>query len=319
MKNINPLLDIIIVNWNAGQQLFNCLESIRATKQDGLELGNVVVVDNASTDDSLDDLDSFSFPLTIIRNPDNRGFGVACNLGAAVCNARYLLFLNPDTKLFEDSLIVPLAFMEDEANQDVGICGIQLVDEVGEVARSCARFPSLWCFTAESLGLNKLPGLGSTGVHMREWDHSETRIVDHVIGAFFLVRRNVFEALKGFDERYFVYLEDIDFSFRAKKNGWKSIFLTNSSAYHAGGGTSRQIKDVRLFYSLRSRLLYGLKHFPIWQTWVLFGLTLFVEPLTRSVFSLFRGEINDVRNTWKGYSMLYGDLPNILGKPDENT
>ena len=310
-------LGIVIVNWNAGEHLDKCLASI--SRLGGEHISKVVIVDNGSSDGSLDSLERFDLPLEIIRNGANLGFARACNQGAAICDANYLLFLNPDTEIFENSIDVPLAYMEDKANQDVSICGIQLVDEAGKVTRTCARFPSLWRFAAMAPGIDKLPGLGATGVHMQDWDHSETRIVDHVIGAFFLVRRNVFEALKGFDERYFVYLEDIDFSIRAKKNGWKSVFLADARAYHAGGGTSRQVKDVRLFYSLRSRLLYGLKHFPIWQTWVLLGLTLFVEPLTRSVFSLLRGGINDVRNTWKGYSMLYGDLPNILGKPDKNT
>ena len=311
-------LDIIIVNWNAGQQLYDCLESIVSAGRDGFLLGHVVVVDNASSDGSLDGLDSLSLPLTIIRNSVNRGFGAACNQGAALCDAPYLLFLNPDTKLFEGSLAVPVAFMEDEVNQNVGISGIQLVDEEGKVARTCAHFPSLSRFAAQAIGINKLTGLRATGVHMQDWDHSQTRMVDHVIGAFFLVRRSIFESLEGFDERYFVYLEDIDFSFRVRQDGWKSIFLVNAQAYHAGGGTSRQVKAARLFYSLRSRLLCGLKHFPLWQAWALFGLTLLVEPFSRLLFSSLRGGIRDVRNTWSGYSMSYRDLPNILGNSSGN-
>ena len=251
-------------------------------------------------------------PLEVIRNNDNLGFARACNQGAAVCGARYLLFLNPDTEVFETSLIAPLAFMEYAENSDVGICGIQLVDEKGHISRTCARFPSLLRFVAQAIGINKVPGLQSTGVHMLDWDHAQPSRVDHVIGAFFLVRRSLFDALKGFDERYFVYLEDIDFSLRASKTGWKSVYLTDAQAYHAGGGTSGQIKDTRLFYSLSSRLLYGLKHFSPWQAWMLLGLTLVVEPLSRSAFSLLRGGMRDVGNTWRGYRMLYRDVPDIL-------
>ncbi len=313
-----PSLDIIIVNWNAGQQLRDCLESVESARLDGFSLGRVVVVDNASSDGSLDGLDSLTLPLKIIRNSVNRGFGAACNQGAALCDASYLLFLNPDTVLFENSLAVPLAFMEDEANQDVGICGIQLVDEKGHVAHTCARFPTLWRFAAQAIGLNKVPLMGSTGVHMQDWMHSQTKMVDHVMGAFFLVRRCIFESLEGFDERYFVYFEDIDFSFRTGRDGWKSIYLADAQAYHIGGGTSRQVKATRLFYSLRSRLLYGFKFFPLWQAWILFGLILFIEPVSRTLFSLLRGGVRDVRNTWSGYSMLYRDLPNILVKLSGN-
>ena len=128
------------------------------------------------------------------------------------------------------------------------------------------------------------------------------------------MRRSVFEALNGFDERFFVYLEDVDFSLRAKQAGWKTAYLTDAQAFHAGGGTSSQVKAARLFYSLRSRLLYGFKHFPSWQAWVLLWITLLVEPFSRTVFSLIRGGTRDVRNTWSGYGMLYRDLPDILGK-----
>ncbi|MDX2463896.1 MAG: glycosyltransferase family 2 protein [Porticoccus sp.] len=305
-------LDIIIVNWNAGQQLRDCLESIVSVNHNGFTLGRVVVVDNASSDASLEGIDSLNLQLKIIRNEENHGFGAACNQGAVQCDADYLLFLNPDTRLFENSLAVPLAFMEDEANQGVGICGIQLVDEKGHVARHCANFPSLWRFAAQATGVNKLPGLRGAAVHMAVWDHLSDRSVDHVIGAFFFMRRGVFDALHGFDERFFVYLEDIDLSLRARQTGWRTVYLAGAQAFHQGGGTSQQVKARRLFYSLRSRLLYGFKHFPRWQAWLLAVITMLVEPISRTLFSLLRGGMQDVRNTWHGYGMLYRELPKIL-------
>ena len=305
-------LNIIIVNWNSGKQLGKCLSSISHFGSESVT--KIVVVDNGSIDGSIDELKHYDLPLEVIRNKKNMGFARACNQGAALCDSHYLLFLNPDTELFENSLSVPLAFMNDDANADVGICGIQLVDKQGHIARSCARFPSLPRFAFQSIGLNKLPALRSFGIHMQDWEHLETKKVDHVIGAFFLVRHSLFKLLNGFDERYFVYLEDIDFSFRAKQLGWNSIYHSGAQAFHAGGGTSRQIKATRLFYSLRSRLLYGLKHFSLWRAYILIALTLLVEPVSRTVFSLLRGGIGDVYNTWSGYRMLYRDLPDILGR-----
>ena len=305
-------IDIIIVNWNAGEQLKKCLSSIARFRSENVS--KVVVVDNGSRDGSADGLERFDLPLEILRNGDNLGFAMACNQGAAVCDATYLLFLNPDTELFDNSLSAPHDFMEDELNNNVGICGIQLIDEEGYVSRTCAHFPSLLRFAAQTIGLNKIPGLRGIGVHMDEWNHLSDKSVDHVIGAFFFTRRTVFNALKGFDERFFVYLEDVDFSFRAQQAAWKTVYLTGAQAFHQGGGTSRQVKATRLYYSLRSRLLYGFKHFSPWQAWTLLGITLFLEPLTRSVFSLLRGGIRDVRPSWSGYKMLYHDLPDILGK-----
>ena len=129
---MNPSLDIVIVNWNAGKQLHDCLESIASVARDGFTLRRVVLVDNGSSDDSIVGLDSYSFPLDLIRNSVNQGFGAACNQGAALCDSQFILFLNPDTVLLEHSLTAPLAFMDNETNKDVGICGIQLVDEMGE-------------------------------------------------------------------------------------------------------------------------------------------------------------------------------------------
>jgi hypothetical protein len=310
-------IDIVIVNWNSCDQLRKCVSSLARFGHE--KIARLVVVDNGSIDGSAEDLRELGLPLQLIRNHENLGFARACNQGAAVCDARYLLFLNPDTEVFDKSLIMPLRFMENVANSDVGICGIQLVDGKKRIAHTCARFPTLSRFVAQAFGLNKIPGLRSSGVHMLDWDHSETSTVDHVIGAFFFVRRTLFEALDGFDERYFVYLEDVDFSFRARRRGWKSVYLAEAQAYHAGGGTSRQIKDTRLFYSLRSRLLYGLKHFSRWQVWTLFVLTLVAEPFSRSAFSLFRGGRRDVSNTWRGYGKLYRDLPNISNNTGDKT
>jgi GT2 family glycosyltransferase len=306
-------LDIILVNWNSGSRLTEAIASI-AQHHDGL-VSSVIVVDNASADDSLAYVGSLSdlpFPLHILRNPANRGFAAACNQGAALAGSEYLLFLNPDTRLFSDSLSAPLAFMRRPENAGVGIVGIRLIDEHDRVARSCARFPSLGIFMAQSMGLNRLPGLRHLNTHMSDWAHDGTAVVDHVIGAYYFIRRSLFESLGGFDERFFVYLEDLDLSLRARRAGWRSVYLADAQAFHAGGGTSYQVRPHRLYYSLRSRLYYGFKHFSALEAWILLGATLILEPVFRSVFSLVREGGQGVRDTWKGYAMLYKDMNNIL-------
>jgi len=306
-------LDIILVNWNTGSRLIEAITSI--SQHHSSLVSSVIVVDNASTDASLTHVDALTdlpFPLHIIRNLANRGFGAACNQGAELAASGYLLFLNPDTRLFQHSLSVPLDFMRRPENADVGILGIQLVDEYNHIARSCARFPSLGIFLAQALGLNRLPGLRHLNTHLSEWPHDKTAMVDHVIGAFFFMRRSLFELLGGFDERFFVYLEDLDLSLRAHQAGWRTVYLTDAQAFHAGGGTSHQVKAHRLFYSLRSRLLYGFKHFTRLEAWILSGVTLLLEPVSRTMFSLARGNVQELRNTWKAYIMLYKDMGKIL-------
>jgi GT2 family glycosyltransferase len=266
----------------------------------------IVVVDNGSIDGSEACVEQLS-KVKLIRAGENLGFGKACNLGVKHATSEYLLFLNPDATLYADTLPKVLAYMQDPANAKVGICGVQLLDEFGHVSRSCARFPSPFRFVAHAIGADRIfPRLGH---FMAEWDHKQTRLVDQVIGAFFLVRRNLFETLRGFDERYFVYFEEVDFSYRAHQAGWQSVYLADAQAFHAGGGTSNQIKARRLFYSLRSRLLYSFKHFSwIGAVGVLLA-TLFVEPLSRSALALLRRSWSGLQETWAAYGMLWRWLP----------
>lgn len=306
-------IDVVIVNWNAGLQITEAIASIAQHHHN--VVSSVTIVDNASTDDSLSRVKAIKnlpFTLQIIYNKENYGFGAACNQGAQGSRADYLLFLNPDTRLFDNSLSLPLAFMEDERNQSVGICGIQLIDERGEVSRSCAKSPTTRMFYSKIFGLDRLFPDFFQSHFMEEWDHRENREVDHVIGAFFFLRRRLFEQLNGFDERFFVYLEDLDFSIRAKKNGWTSYYLANAQAYHKGGGTSDQIKARRLFYSLRSRILYGYKHFTPSEALLLMVSTLCLEPLVRLAFNFLRGSFKSAGETINGYLMLYRALPKII-------
>ena len=301
-------VDIVIVNWNAGSQLRECVNSVL---EHGSCVDRVIVVDNGSTDGSADSVEGLP-GVDLVRTGKNLGFAAACNLGAAKVSAPYILFLNPDTRVEARSFSVPLVFMERAENARIGICGIQLVDEQGRISRTCARFPTLGRLTAQALGLNKIPGLRQMGLHMTDWDHGQTTEVDHVIGAFFLIRRSLFESLGGFDERFFVYLEDLDLSFRARSLCYKSVYLADAQAFHAGGGTSCQVKDVRLFYSLRSRLLYGFKHFPSRQAWLLTGITMAVEPFSRLLFCALGMDWAGMKNTLSGYRYLWRTLPHII-------
>lgn len=306
------MLDIVIVNWNSGDRLRSVISTI-SEHHAGI-VRSVVIVDNDSTDESVDMVTTMTavlpFDLQVMRNRSNRGFAAACNQGAARGTGEYILFLNPDTRIFENSLARPLEFLRDQKSHHVGIVGIQLVDEHGNVARSCSRFPSLARFAAQATGISRVPMFRVFSQAMNEWDHRSTRQVDQVMGAFFLVSRSLFELLGGFDERFFVYFEEVDFARRALDRGWSSVYLADARAFHEGGGTSRQVRPQRLFYSMRSRLLYGFKHFGFLEAWLLVLVTLVLEPLARTVFCMVAGE--GVRHTWRGYAMLYGDMPAVL-------
>jgi GT2 family glycosyltransferase/glycosyltransferase involved in cell wall biosynthesis len=207
-----------------------------------------VVVDNGSRDDSLTGIEELELPLHVLRNGENRGFAAACNQGAAAAGAETILFLNPDARLEAGSLQRPLQLLSDPAHAAVGIVGIQLQHLDGTVARSCARIPDLRQLLAHTIGLDRLSPRLFPGVVMREWDHARSAYVGHVIGAFLLIRRSLFEQLGGFDEQFFVYYEDLDLSARAAAAGVRTCYLVEARAYHRGGGTSEQAPVERLCY-----------------------------------------------------------------------
>lgn len=296
---ISNSVDIVIVNWNTSDLLRNCLNSIIKYK-DGT-IGSVIVVDNASSDDSLEKIETDIEYLSIIKGKVNHGFGKACNIGAKLCKSEYILFLNPDTELKKNSIRAALEYMEKEASKNIGICGIQLVDDNG-ITASCSRFPSASRILFSSIGLTKLiPRLGAP---MRDFAHDSIREVDQVMGAFFLIRSNLFMTCNGFDERFFVYYEEVDLSKRINQLGFKSIFVSTSNAFHLGGGASRNVKASRLFYSLRSKYLYANKHFNNIDLFITVLAIFILEPLSRIIFNLIKIDFRGMQETFHAYVML---------------
>lgn len=294
-------LDIVVVNWNTGPLLRECIASIGATTPPGL-LGSVIVVDNASRDGSEDDLPGGGLPLIAVRNGDNRGFAAACNQGARLGSAPFILFLNPDTRLLPESLSAPLQLLQDPAAVDIGIVGVQLVDGNGALRQTCVRFPTPRMMIGWSVGLDVPPYF----VPLDE--HRQSRDVDQVIGAFFLVRRALFRELDGFDERFFVYFEELDFSLRARRAGYRSRFLAEAKAVHHEHGSSGQVRAKRLFYLVASRLRYARKHFSAPAAGAVAAASLTVEPLARIARALLRGSMREAAETIEAWGTLWRSL-----------
>lgn len=305
-------ISIIVVNWNSGEQLRKCIESVFENTLKCVV--RCIIVDNGSDDNSLDFLSNFGEEVTLIRAGKNLGFAKACNIGAKYGETDCLLFLNPDAQLMDGCLDKAIQFMEQDTSHEIGICGVKLFGDDDKIQHHCVQFPTFKTYFSHALGLTALFPQRFPSHFMQDFDHCSSREVDHVIGAFFLVRRPVFEQLKGFDERYFVYLEDLDFSLRARKAGWKTHYLADATAYHKGGGTSDQVKAHRLFYSLRSRMIYSFRHFSRSAAWGVVILTMLVEPWPRLARALLRCSWQEARDTCCGYGMLWKDLPATLRK-----
>lgn len=307
--------DIVTVNWNSGDLLRQCIGSlpaaVPAAAAAGFALDRLVVVDNASADGSSDALDGGP-PPTLLKNRENRGFAAACNQGAAGSRADYLLFLNPDTRLGPASLAPALAFLDAPENAGIGILGIRLVDADGLCQRSCARAPTPGRLAAQAVGLDRIWPSRFAPHFMTEWDHADTRPVEQVMGAFLLIRRRLFEELGGFDERFFVYFDDVDLCLRARLAGWGVVHFAGASAYHRGCGTTDGVRDLRLFYALRSRLLYAGKHFGPGGRALAAAATLLAEPLARLGFALLSRSAADARAVLRGTALLWAALPEIV-------
>lgn len=300
-----PTIDIIIVNWNSGQLLYDCVISITRSVDDTFILDRVVIVDNNSIDESISKIENIDLPITIIKNNTNVGFAKACNQGAENSTADYLLFLNPDTQLFSTSISSPLKFMGNDRNKNVGILGVKIINEDGVIGKNCARFPTTYSLIIKSLGFDKLFPKIFPSHFMIEWDHQDSRIVDQVMGSFFLIRRHLFKRVGGYDERFFVYYEDLDLALRIKKEGFFSYYFAEAEIYHKGGGVTENIKATRLFYNLESKLKFVRKHFNFAPFSIIFFFTVFVEPFSRFIGSIISGSVGSISEIYYGYKILY--------------
>lgn len=294
---------IIVVNWNGGTLLGACLASLAAVKGHACRIEELTVVDNGSTDGSLEGWPELPFPLRVLRNPSNLGFARACNQGAAGSRAPYLLFLNPDTRVSPDALDLCAERLSRPDAERVALLGARLVDDEGRVHRSCANPFGPWTMLWEATGLKRWPAL-FPGILQGDWPHDEDRHVNQVCGAFFWMRRPVFEELGGFDEDFFLYFEDCDLCLRIRDSDRQILFFHGAEVHHARGGCSRSVRARRLYHCLRSKAVFARKHLSFGACCI-WGLScLGIEPVARLVRALLLRDSAQLAETLGGYGLL---------------
>lgn len=282
------MIDIVIVDYNAGEPLERCLASIDRTQESGARIGVVCVVVNGELSEAVAQRATRGV-IQVVRPHANIGFAAACNRGATLGTGRFILFLNPDTELSTEALQAPADYLSSPGHEHVGICGVTLTTPDGAVAASCSEFPTFTHTLNKALGLGYLgPTRFKTGM-MLDWDHGSTRVVDNVMGAFYFVRRELFSRLGGFDERFFVYYEDLDFSRRAKDLGFVTVFLHSVSIRHVGRATTDRIPAQRLYCLLVSRAAYARKHCGVGTEAATWLVSLMVEMPARVALAWLRG------------------------------
>jgi GT2 family glycosyltransferase len=225
-----PQLSVIIVNWNTVERLRVCLRSLAEHLGDVPH--EVLVVDNASSDGSPDMVD-VEFPaVRLIRNQENVGFGRANNQAMHVANGDWFLLLNSDTALLDKS--VGELFQRIRDQRDIGVAHCRLILPDGRLQHSAYRFPNLRIELVENLALYKLLPRKTAGRLLLSgyWDYAEETDVDWVAGAFMLMPRDVFDRIGGFDERLFMYGEDLEWCLRIHEHGWRVRYFPQAQIKH---------------------------------------------------------------------------------------
>jgi len=251
-------LSIIIVGWNSVRDLTQCLPSLRAGCP--AHVCEILLVDNASTDDTVAFSRQILPSITVIRNDRNAGFAHANNQAIAIATGRYLCLLNPDTVVHPGALDTLVSFLD--GHPEAWACGPGLLNGDGTPQRTGVRFPSLWNLAVEAVFLDRvLPRTKVFGSHRQLYAMgTAAREVDFVQGSCLMVRREVIQRVGGLDERFFMYFEETDWCRRIVGEGGKVFIVPSAAVTHFGGGTTGHYDERRLVHYHESLLLYFSKH-----------------------------------------------------------
>ncbi len=271
-------VSIIIVNWNTRQITCECLKSVyEQTKELSFE---VIVVENGSSDSSVEMVKNEYPRVILIENQENRGFAAANNQGMAIAKGKYVLLLNSDTLILDDAIRKAVSFADDHPKAAVVGCRILNADMT--MQQSCFMFPSLLNMVLSSSYLYKLfPRSKFFGrERMSWWDRRDEREVDVVTGCFMLIRREAIEAIGMMDEQFFMYAEETDWCYRFKQAGWRILFTPEVEIVHLGGQSSQQVRNEMLIQVAVSILQFMRKHYN-WLTYQLASLLIIIFFMAR--------------------------------------
>jgi GT2 family glycosyltransferase len=237
---VSPQLSVIIVNYNAGPELVRCVQSIAETEGDL----DVVVVDNASSDGSVEQLRAHyqgEKKLTILINKKNLGFAVACNQGSNAAMGEFLLYLNPDCIVEPTTIPVLLQCLQDDPQ--VGMVGGLILNHDGSEQRGCRRaIPTPWKSLVNSLGLKRLTWLNQNLFSDFRLDGQplpeRAVAVEAISGACMLVSKVAYVEVGPMDEGYFLHCEDLDWCMQFRQRGWKIMFVPQARLFHSKGSCS---------------------------------------------------------------------------------
>lgn len=247
-------LSIVIVNWNTKELLRRCLLSIEQKNKRTKELKNeleIIVVDNGSTDGSLEMIKKLEVRdkrIKLIKNSENLGFSKGNNIGIKAAKGEYIMLLNSDTEAKPAAIGALVSFLDE--NPGVSIVGPRLLNYDDTPQPSCGKFPDL-----QTVFLMLFCERFGAGRWVR-WSPRISGFVDWMMGAAFMFRKGVFAKIGGLDEEMFMYMEEVEWFYRAKKAGFLAFFLKDAEIFHLGRGSSKTGKKDPIL-----NIYKGLLHF----------------------------------------------------------
>jgi GT2 family glycosyltransferase len=249
-------VSVVIINYNVQYFIEQCILSVSAASQN-LSV-EIIVVDNNSEDDSCKIIKDKYPEVILIENKENVGFSRANNQGVKVATGKYILILNPDTVIAEDTLDKIFSFSK--AKQNLGVLGVKLIDGSGDFAPESKRG-----IPTPMVSFNKLFGISSkrTGkYYATHLDENESGVIDVASGAFMFIKRAIFNEVGGFNEAYFMYGEDIDLSMNLLNKGYQNYYYANTQIIHfKGESTQKDIKYLSYFHQAME--IFYKKHFKL--------------------------------------------------------
>ena len=248
-------LSIIVVSWNTREILADCLNSVyQHPPKDSFEL---ILVDNASTDGSAE-MVAEQFPQArLIKSETNLGFAQGNNLAVPLCVGQYVLLLNPDTIVKQNGLQSLIDFLD--ANPAAGAAGSMLLNVDETLQPSCHPRPQLGRELWRLLHFDAIKPYGRYNMH--QWDLTQNREVDVLMGASLMVRKSILDEIGFLDGDYFMYSEEVDLCFRLQKAGWKLFYVPASKVIHLGGQSSKQVAMDMFMQLYLGKLKYFRKHY----------------------------------------------------------
>ena len=298
-----PDVSVLIVSWNTRDYLAKCLRAVPGAA--GPLTVEIIIVDNGSSDGTQTML-AEEFPhVRVIQSRDNVGFGKANNIGAQASRGRTLLILGSDCELQPGSL--PPMVVELDRDSSIGMVLCRILNPDGSLQPSVHEsFPSPWSQLGDLFFLSSLRYAVYRRPALHRWllratlkAHLRTRDVAWGGGMCMLVRRDLFLSLGGFDERFFMYSEDVDLCKRIREAGYRLRYLAEPSAIHSWGKSAEQVPERMLCESYKSRILYFDKHFPVWGGSMARWIALRELALRAGLFSLLARVASRRRQAWQ--------------------